>query len=312
MDRRFFWALPVGILALFSKESSLLLLAVAAWQTRQGHGRERGRWLVLVLLSLAAGMALWALQADVRPMEGYELSLGAVPRNILILGFWLIAPPAWQTGTEWTQTWPLLAGAVCWGCWVALAMVRARQGDHLPGILLGLCLLALAPATLLSTHILPRYDYLPTAALAVALGSLLQGVARRLPGWSVVLISLVAGVSAHGLTSWRLEDTFAGGRPVHRLVVKEDLSRRICEGLPQLGLAHRDRLIFFTDKGSHPGEITALKESLGGTLGPRLVLGGEVEVRWTETLTPGDTGAFVVAVRGMDLEPMGRYRPRSR
>lgn len=304
-------ALLAAILAIFSKESSFFLPVFFAFTQGKSKSWVSLKTLGILMVVTAAVVAVIALKNDISSLSEYGLSLKSIPRNMLALGFWLVAPAPFQTGMESTQTWPLVVGGLVWFAWIFLAFKEAKSARWEIPIALALSVISMGPAALLSSHILPRYDYLPMAGLAITAGALLGPRTGWVTGKSSILFAAGFLALVWGSNYYRLNATFANGRPVHRLVVKEQISRRICEGFEKLPLNPEDRLVFFIESQSNSEELKYLQESLGESLGPRLVLGPEVVVKWTREISSKDIGAFVISVDGLDLEPMGRYKPRS-
>ncbi len=240
-------ALAAAMLAILSKESSLFLPVFFAFHLMKSPRRDPLKILGIALVILCGVVAIFALRNDFGSSAEYALSLKAIPRNLLALGFWLVAPPPFQRGLEWTQTWPLVVGGLVWASWIVLALKEARAGRWTIPVVLLLTGISMGPAALLNTHILPRYDYLPTAGLAFTIGLLLD---RRISWVSVrreILVAAVFAVLVGASTYYRVNVTFTNGRPVHRLVVKEQTSHRVCQGLKKLDLNPKDRLIFFIE-----------------------------------------------------------------
>ena len=95
------------------------------------------------------------------------------------------------------------------------------------------------------------------------------------------------------------------GRPVHHLVLKEELSRSTCMGLRQINLGGRERVVFVSDPHSDPVQERILRDAIGGTLGPRLILGGDVGVMWVDELSAEDRDAYLLRVDGLNISPRG-------
>jgi hypothetical protein len=303
-------ALVAAMLAILSKESSLFLPVFFALHWMKSQRRDPLKILGIATVVLFAVLAITALRNDFGSSAEYALTLQAIPRNMLALGFWLVAPPPFQRGLEWTQAWPLVVGALVWVSWIFLALKEARSGRWAIPLVLLLTGISMGPAALLSTHVLPRYDYLPTAGLAFTIGWVLDRRLRWVSGRREILVAAVFAVLVGVSTYYRVHVTFTNGRPVHRLVVKEQTSRRVCQGLEKLDLYPNDRLVFFIEPSTHPEELKHLQDSVGGTLGPRLILGPNIKVTWSHEITPEDIGAWIISVDGLDLELLGKYNPR--
>lgn len=302
-----------GIIAINSKEIGFLLpVLFLANMAKNDKARNRVSWISVTVLVIAATISGLLLFENLDGSSEYSLALSSIPQNFLILGFWLFAPPAFQTGNEIGIPWALGAGAVVWVSWVSLALWDWRKrGGMVPLVSLVICILAMVPVLPLDTHIVPRYDYGPVAAAVIGLTYFMKDWLNSLRFRWFFLASIIVVILTFGSTHYRINSRFPNGRPVHRLVVKEEISRKICGGLKQLPLEKNDTLVFFLEPTGNKTEEKYLREALGDELGPQVLLGNGIRVKWVSELSKEDEGSFVVSVDGMDLKPMGRYQPRS-
>ena len=297
------------IAAIFSKESGLLVPLFFATHLVSTRNKDPRIWGALVVVAMVGIFAVIQLKVDITPTSEYGLSIVNVPRNLLALGFWLVAPPPWQTGLEWMRALPLIVGAIFWTMWTVLALIQYRRGDSLVLIALALVLLSLLPSALLDTHILPRYAYGAVAGLALCLARLISSRFNALPLWGLSLAAVVLAATTWAATEYPINQRHSGGRPVHRLVLKEELSRKTCRGLEKLGEKDFDHLVFLVDPAGDKEKTRILRESLGENLGPRLLLGKNIVVEWADQLSPSHGGALIISVTGLNLETLGYYNP---
>ena len=303
-------ALGLAGLAIASKETGLFLPLFFAAHLAVERTRRWTLWGGLSLLFALGAYSTVQIRSDVAPLSEYALSLGDAPRNLLALGFWLVAPPPWQMGLEWMRPWALWTGAGVWFVWVASAIVSYRSGSRIVALILSLTVLSLGPATLVGSHILPRYAYAGVAGLAICIGLLVRARKFSIPPGATVAVAVVATGLAWYSTNFVLNARHDGGRPVHRLVLKEELSKTTCNGIEKLKQHEFDHLVFYVDPEGDRKSADILKDALGGELGPRLILGKDVQVEWLDELGPEQAGALIVEVRGINLRTLGYYEPR--
>ncbi len=304
------WAVLWGILAMGSKESGFFIPLFFLIHMIAGRKVGYVRVAAVITLGFAALGAGLLLMQNLEGSGEYSLSLAGIPRNVLMLCFWLVAPPSLQMGTEADLPWALITGGFLLLIWLGLSIKSWRQGTTLPLWLLVISLLAMGPALVLDDHILPRYNYGPMAAWVISLAffcrNWLPQPRRR---WLVSAVLLVVVLSWWS-TQYRVNARFPRGRAMHRLVLKEEISRTICRNLNNLKLEQNDRLVFFLEPDGNSIANGYIQDSLGGVLGPQLVLSHGMKAKWTTELHPEDIGAYVISVRGLDVEPLGRYRPK--
>lgn len=308
-QRNRLYALLLGGAAVMSKESGLLLPIVFAVHLLVQRDRSLLLWSVLVAVGALGALSAAGLVLDIDPATEYGLSVASVPRNLLALGFWLVAPPAWQNGFEWMNPGSLALGGLFWSLWIGAAAWRFRRGDRVCLLAAGAALLSLLPAALLDTHVLPRYAYGAEACLAICLAQLASLRIRVVPVGLLLAVTVGATAGAWGATHWTIAREHPGGRPVHRLVLKEELSRRTCRGIRRIGERGADHVVFLIDPQGDAEETRILRDAIGDTLAVKLLLGEQVQVKWADSLSPQDAGALVVSVRGLNLETRGTYEP---
>jgi hypothetical protein len=122
--------------------------------------------------------------------------------------------------------------------------------------------------------------------------------------------------------SLRLKARDAQGMPSDPLVLRTAVSYRACQTLQSLPIASAELagtrlLLLQPPPPGAPEELaqrlgdewvagTLIYNSLEGTLGPRLILGSGVEVKWIHHLQTAAAEAFVLADGGAFLRPWGR------
>ena len=303
-------ALVLGALAVCSKESGILLPAFFVFAMLRSREKRPAIWAgICGLVALGVWMGFLVAQ-DLQQATDYQLTLTEVPRNLLLLGYWLVVPsPLQRAGFDFS--WAVLAiGALFWLGWLLTAWRGFRKGDLVPAVCLVGMALAVGPATSLGDHVGPRYVYLGSAFLVFGLVHLLVPRNLELPGPAVGLVTILITLGVWTSTSYHLDHRFLRGRPVHGLVAKSDLSERVCDGLRQLSLSPQERLVFFLDQDVPPVNARLIQDTMGDDRAVRLLLGSGVDVEWVDSLGEVHIGAYVIAVhKGLKLEPMGRYRP---
>lgn len=301
-------ALGLAAAAVLSKEAGLLLAVFFAFTLARG-----GRWrspLAAGVGALAVLGAWAALQVarDFGTTADYAVDLRRVPRNLLVFGSWLLTPgPMLRDATLLTST-GLAAGALAWGLWGAAVQATRPDRRRFAAGCLGLGLLAILPATITGDHAVPRYCYAPFAALAVGAMVALypeRGPSRR----TLVLLAVLLLVGALGSTRYQRDARHPSGRPLHRLVFKEEVSRLACRSIREAGLRPDDRVVFLREAGTDPGQWALLREVLADGRALRLLAGKDVTAVWRDLPDPADRGAFVFLVRGAMLVPQGRAAP---
>ena len=302
-----------GVMAIWSKETGMFLPLFFIGHILIQKRKSLQLWVAAGALLLSAFVAGILLVGNLSGEVGYTISFGSVVDNFLILGFWLIAPPPFQMGSEVGVFFASLVGGSVWGFWIIYSIISIRKQEFLPLGLLLVCVFSLVPVLPLENHVVPRYNYGPAAALAVFMGYMLKNLfAKKRIGF--LFIVTVAAVFYSGWGVYFRENARfpTNNRLIHRLVLKEEISRKVCNYLETLDLNKNDNLIFFKEPDGNQLETQYLYESLGGSLGPKIVLGRDKKIKWASSIGKEDVGAFVISVNGLGLEPRGRYFPKTR
>lgn len=308
------WGLAFAALALGSKEVGLFLPLLFGWDLARRREGGTATWFGVILLSAFAAWMATLLAVDAGDAGGYSVDAGRIPRNLCVYGFWLAAPAPWQFVATLGSRWALAAGGLVWSAWLVSAFLGWRRNDRRLMFLLVTAVVVLAPVLAVGDHALPRYVL--GACIPGALALAMVAVPARLglkPWGTITLGCLLVAVTAWGVHH-RLERRWPAGRPVHRLVVKEEISRKVRDGLVQLRgeLGAGDRLVFLIDPDTTDDDLHYLRDAVAGSLGPRLMLGDDIAVDWRKALGEAEIGSYVILVKGVGLEALGHYRPRPR
>ncbi|MFO7610740.1 MAG: hypothetical protein R6X35_16390 [Candidatus Krumholzibacteriia bacterium] len=304
--RRARWAaLALAAFAVLSKESGLLLVVFFAFSLgREGRLRSPLAAGTAALAFLGAWAALQVVR-DFDTTADYAIVPGLVPRNLLVLGSWLLTPGPLLRDSTLTATVGLAAGAVAWGLWgLAVQATRPERRPFAAGCL-GLGLLALLPAAVTGDHAVPRYVYAPFAAVAVGAAVLVypaRGPSRR----TLVLLTVLLLAGTAGSTLYQQDARHPSGRPLHRLVFKEEVSRLACRTIIRAGIGPGEQVVFLRDEGTDAGQMALLEDVLAGDRALRLLAWQDAAAVWRDRPDPADRGAFVFLVRGAMLVPRGR------
>ncbi len=179
---------------------------------------------------------------------------------------------------------------------------------------------SILPALPLEHQMHPYLGYLGICAGAVALASLIPSRWKASP---LLLVGLTLLAAAWGFFSMdtRLNQRDESGLPADPVVRATSLSWQISRMLPQLPLERTDdnqRAVTFLqipttsqqmEMADRLGERwvagTPMHESIGGTIGPRLILGQEVRVDWVNALFTNPSDALVLCEMGPDFRHWG-------
>jgi hypothetical protein len=321
-------ALLAGVGAILAKESALGLPVALALATLFGR-RPRACdgsaiWLAIVLLAVVSSGEILLVLRAFRTEAGapYELGdLTSLAGNLGLYGRWLVTlgPTfAYRTGTA-----DLIAGLGVWFVWGLWGFWRFRGGNLVPLAGWVMALLALAPALALRHHAYPYLGLVAVPALALTLGDLWpRHWTPRIA--AVPFATVVVALIAYLVMDARLSARDPNGLPTDQLVRRTAVSYAACRQLASFAAREApdaaSRVIILTPPANREeakraaavGETvvpgTLLYESLGGVLGPRLVLGGETEVQWRTGLLEAPTGAHVWVDAGTGLRPWGSTR----
>lgn len=321
-------AAVLAVLSMLSKESGLglpvlflVMLFVGVGPRIEDRAFAWGMCLLTMLAAIFEGL-LVVQHFATGPLDPYAMG-GAVQvaSNLGTMGWWMLSPgPLLAEKLVWPQA---LAGAMVMVLWAAWAVVQFRQGKRLPLLTFVAALLSLAPALPLEHQLHPYLGYLAVAAGAVALVSLIpRRFSAPLP-WVAGLTVLAAVWGFFGM-EMRLGQRDESGLPSDPVVKATSLSWQVCRLLPDLPLAKNDEdsaaLTFLQipmtgaqmEMADSMGERwvagTHLHESVGGTLGPRLILGEDVQVEWLNALFKNPAEALVLCEMGNDFKHWGPTR----
>jgi hypothetical protein len=298
-------ALFLGALAVLSKESGLLLL-VFFGASLAAEGRLRS-WQTVGVGALAAlaAWAAWLVARDFGTTADYAVDLGHAPRNFLVDGLWLVTPVPLLRDSLLLAPLAAVAGAFVWGMWGLTAWRARLRWQSFPLFCLGLALLAVAPATIVGDHAVPRYLYGPFAALALSLAALAYPQTGPRRATLVVVTILCAVVAWSGAVAMR-EARLPGGRPLHRLVFREYIARYSWQEIQRARIGPEDRVVIVRSADTDAGQFELLRSTLMDDLALRLLCGRRVQVAWREEILPEDAGAVVFTTAGANLVARSR------
>lgn len=314
-------AAVAGVLSIFSKEAGygLPILFALLLLTRSGPPRtsRRGAWVAVALLGVAAFVAGRLVLGHFARGAGDPYALGGpghVLENLGKFGWWLGTPtPRFASRITWTVVG---GGAALWLAWAGYAAFAWRRGQRLPAGALAAALLSLAPALPLVNQAHPYLAYSASAAGALTLATLLPR-RGRLPVWTAVAAAVVAAAWGWWGMETRLANRTERGwpaDPVARGCVVSRQAAAVIRGAAEAGptglvllqppldaaQAARSRL-------DPAGAVTASARwtALGGDLGPRLLAGPAVPVRWTTGLADLQPGERVLCESAKELRDWG-------
>ncbi len=299
------WALGLAALAVLSKESGLLLVVVfAVILVRERRLRGALAAGLAALAALAVCSALLVAR-DFGTTGQYAVDLAHVPRDLLVYGLWLVLPAPLLRDGQLSANLALLAGAAVWGAWGLVAWRAWTRGQRFPAACLGVALLAVAPATVLGDHAVPRYLYGPFAGVALTavwLAFPREGLRRG----GLVMFAIVLTVMAWSGTVYVRDARLPGGRPVHRLAFKEAISRYSQAQFDAAHIRPNDHVVIEQGPGTDATQFELLRTTLMDDRAIRLLYGRGVTVRWGGVTTPADAGALSFSTAGANLVFKGR------
>ncbi len=319
------FALLFTFISIFAKESGLglpilflVMLFVGIGPQIKDRAFAWGLCLVMFLMAIFEGV-LVVQHFATGTGEPYAMG-GAIQvlTNLGTLGWWMVSPgPLMADSLLWPQ---LVAGVMLFGLWGIWSVIRFRQNQHLPLLTLVACLLSLAPALPLVHQLHPYLGLLGICAGALALASLLPSRWQASPSLLVGL-SLLAAAWGFFSMQTRLGQRDESGLPADPVVRSTSLSWQICRLLPQLPLERTEgqkRALTFLqlplsgqqmEMADRLGDRwvagTHLHESIGGRLGPRLILGKDTEIDWVNALFSNPADALVLCEIGPDFKHWG-------
>ncbi len=320
--RNILLAVFLAALSMLAKEAGLGLPVFFVLMLMTGVGpRPADRafaWGLCVLLTpvaIAEGMLLlqhFGTDAGEAYTLGGPLQMGA---NLGRMGWWLVTPgPLLSPVLSPLQA---TAGAmvfVLWGLW---GVARYQQGSRLALLTFLAALISLVPALPLQRQLHPYLGYVALCAGAIALGSALPRRLKPRTPWLTGLALLGAAWAFLGMEV-RLKQRDAQGLPADPVVRATALSWQSSRMLTNLPLEEGQSLIFLQiPRTRRQWEMTGrmgpnwvagthLHESLGGAIGPRLVLRDRRTVRWVNALDNTPADAFVLCEQGPGFKHWGR------
>ena len=311
-------AAVLGLGALAAKETVVGLPILLAWLTwhRPDLRSDRRRWLLVALVGVGAVLAavLALREFDLGPDQPYALGdPAAALANLLTYGWWLILPgPVFHAPPTVLMA---VAGGLLWVAWAVWSRLQWRRGRLVPAFALLGALLMLAPILWLQRHLSPDLAFPVEPFGCLALASLLPTRWRARPYLVATLVIAAAAAGALGMLG-RLHLRDADGLHADPLVRRTAVSWQVCNQLRQFPIDAGGLVILQPPLLPESAALAAklgeqwvvgspIFHALGGTLGPRLVLGSDRPVVWANglRLTPAD--AFVVLDAGSTLKPWG-------
>ncbi|HPF69861.1 MAG TPA: hypothetical protein PLQ13_04245 [Candidatus Krumholzibacteria bacterium] len=298
-------ALVLAGLAVGAKESGLFLAPVFAWTLhRESRLRSWAGAGTVVLAAVGVGAAL-LVRRDVAATAAYALDLRHALRNGLVFGAWLLTPGPLLRDATLTSRLGAVLGSLAWLLWVTAVQTVRPDRRRAAAAALVLGVLALVPALVTGDHAVPRYLYASFAAVAVTVALMLypqRGPSRG----SLTLLTVLLVTSALGTTLYHRDARHPSGRPLHRLVFKEEVSRLACRAVVGANLGPGDRVVFLRDPATDDAQWALMQDVLGGDRAVRVLTRGNATAAWRDHADPSDRGAFVFVVRGAMLAPAGR------
>ena len=307
-------ALLLAIGALASKETTVgvpLLMAAML------HGRARSRdWVpVGMLCVVAAGAVVLAFgHFDTGNQQPYDLGGPAVILgHLLTYGWWLLQPgPTFTPNPVLAQA---LVGGLLWVAWVGWGVWHWRRGRRTPALTALGALVMVAPLLPLTRHMAPDLAYPVEPFGCLALACL---VPSRWRPRTMGLVAMVAMIGAWGFFGMRgrLSLRDGDGLPADPLVRRTAVSFAACSALPRLPVPEagivvvqvpltREVAAMADDLGENWVTGSTLYNSLGGALGPQLILGAETPVTWSNALRRTPSDALVLLDVGTEFKPWG-------
>jgi len=294
--------LILGVAAILSKENALALPLIVLGLTAGGafdQAHRRGRWLVGLLLLVAAITEGWLVLQHFDHGDGLSYDIGSIasiPLNLCQYGWWL-ASAAWPWPTARWFAGTGLVGLAFWAGWSWFVLRRLKRGDRRPLVLLGVAVLTLAPALVLRTHLFPYLAIAAWVPLAMTVGIALEHRSRLVSTKAAVVLTLIAVLVGWGGTTARIKMRDAQGLPLDPSVRGAAMAHHGLEIFVSLPIPAPDGLIIVQPNtkrgdGVRPSEWFG---ALGGELGPRLALPDGPSVRWRSDLEHLPAQAIILA-----------------
>jgi hypothetical protein len=298
-------ALGLTALAIGCKETGLLLPVVFAADLGWHRAWRSPLWGGLAGVTALGVAAVMLMLGDFATTTDYAVDLGRLPRNFLVYGSWLVTPSPLLKDATLKSTVGLATGAALWLIWGWAARRAVRRGQPALAVCLGLAVLAIAPATVLGDHAVPRYVYGPFAALAIACVHVLfpeRGPSRR----SLVLFGILFLVVAWTGVEYHRRARYISGRAYHRLVFKENVSRHLSSHFRLAGLAPDDHVVIIQEPGTDDEMKRYLQIAMADDLALKLIAGPDATLVWARKLAPEHVGSVVYRTKQATLELQGR------
>lgn len=307
-DRRIGPAVAIAtIVAVFSKETGLAVVALLALHAASGRRASPRELAFVIVLVAAAVAALAALHADMERSGDYALTIAKIPRNLAVYGYWLISPPSLMKSVAIHSPLTIAVGACVWIVWAVAGMVAHRRGNHVPAQAEIFALLVLAPAMLVGDHAVPRYVYAACPAFLVAVVSVIGGI-RGLSIPRRASVAFLAAVFAWTATAYQVDARWPSGRPHHRYVAKREISTMAMRAIAQQGPRDSASVALVVSARANRDEVALLQDAIGNDLGVRVLFGAGIDVRWIAQPEDADPGAVIMLVEGMTMRPFGGSR----
>jgi len=331
------WATGFTVLSLLSKESGLglpLFFLVCAWLRVGVRLADKAfAWAMIMLQLLAAVAAGGLVLTHFATGAGEQYATGGLTvglKNFGVCGWWLMSPGPILAST--VSGLMIGAGWLFFGGWAAWGVLQMRRRN--PAVLLALvaALLVVAPVLPLQDRLVPYLAYLAVAPLGLLVGSIAQQVrTTRLQHLGLPpllgLFTLVAIAWGFFGMETRLRNRNELGLVADPVARATALSWQGCRTIqtlrsqPILAAGQADRFTHLAlvqplvdpqtiDLAEQLGERWARRSNmylaLGGTVGPRLMLGPETLVHWANGLTTASTKAVVLCETATGFRLWGR------
>lgn len=297
-------ALALAGAAVLTKEAGLLLAPAFAWDLARRRRLASPAGAGVAVLAVVSAAAVLMVFRDLGSSPDYGVNPMQAPRNLLVFGSWLLTPgPLLRPGTLHTVT-GLVTGALAWGLWAGAVRLVWPNRRRAAAAALALGLLGLVPVLVTGDHAVPRYLYFSYAGVCVT-AALLVWPGRGPDVRTLALLTVLMLASAAGSTRYQVDARHPSGRPLHRLVFKEEMSRVACRTILEAGVRPADRVVFLADPATAAADRELLREVLGDDRAVKLLAGKETAAAWRDRLEPADRGSHVFLVRGLMLAPQG-------
>lgn len=304
--------------AMFAKEIMLglpvvmLATSILLPQPRSWASSIAGTALVAVAAAVAVAIARtgFATGSDAPyALGGFNVVIG----HLMTYGWWLL-----QTGPSFTpnlNTAMAVTGAALFVVWLAWGLHQRRHDQPVPLLAFAGGLVTLAPLLPLTRHLAPDLAYPVAVYGALALACL---VPRRRRPYRVVVAGLVLAAIAWGFLGMRERLALRGedGTPADPLVRRTAASWQATRQFPRLPIGDAGLVIVQPPLAAETARMAAalgeswvtgslMYHALGGSLAPRVILGPDTPVVWTNGLRQTPEHALVLVDTGHTLKPWG-------